>query len=1367
MFRKQKPRARISQFEALESRYLLAKSYFVNSPTDLGNTSVPNTLSWAINQANLWAVTNPADDIIINISMDVSVGASLPWITAHNITFQSNAATPSELSGTINSSNGLYYDGDARGAGTFTVQNLKLRDFRGTAIRAVDLESNDNVRINNVTAYQNELLGIEIEGRIPGGVATSPDVLIENVDVYDNSFGGLRIANVDYRTSTNDGEVRNSGFGALRSSATGAFKPGNGIANIILDNKASGLLLLNNKIANSEGDGILLTESAGMRNSVYQNIFWNNALLPIQIVTPTSGSNRPNDLLITPTVELTSMRYDSLNNSWQINARIQSQFNGAFVVYTSDGNGRFTYQQEVLVTTAGSADVSFPVSGATTPYIAIALKRSESSGKTSLVNTSELTSRFLLVDLAPSVIDVLVGKTSQVGSPITPGVNGVSYASIISDQVGAPSAQMRPLYQSALNAINIIFSERISSAVTTADIAVFNSSGNIVDLTGVQFEKQFKSVSLRFPTALPSDKYKIVLNSSAFLDMGPIGSGPKQSLDSEWLQPYKGTYDDFSDDQVSTSHYSFPSGDGVQDSVEPFEFYFSILACDINQDGVVDASDANGVIQDVNMNGIADQNDRDFVVNSAGRNLPFRTYSIAGPSGDYDDNEVIDEEDYKFWASSYGLTNVQPGTGADGNADGVINAADYTVWRNNLGAESAWKSPASSMIFGPPDPVPGSGGVMADYNGNGVVDYNDYDIWSSTFGSTVDLRADGNEDGVIDAHDYALWRDTFGSTASYPRFGLLDSGGASLAPTVVGLSLTANGGSTHDFGAEVGSGEQIRSITASGANEISITFSEDVIVAAGQLTITNLDGASPSNLLIFAYDATSQTATWTYNAAFADGRYLIHLSDAIVSNSLISLDGEFQSPWYLSEGDTSIFPSGDGEHGGEFRFHFTVLTNDSNRDNVDGVKDFTTWKSTEPGAVYVSTLTDDWDGNLAFGDVSLREAVNYANSYGGPITIILPFGIYNLSRAGSESNGIAYNDLDVTGDIRILGYGAGQTIINNSALTGNDGRAFELGSAASLEIKSLTIANGSATSGQAARVLAGASLTVEECAIVNHETYIGGVAIESTNAEVVIRRSVFSNNENTGTYGGAAIRVIQTGAGAASLTVGESLFAYNLQPGYYPGYETRKSIDIMGSVAKTNEGKNRYDNAAGGFFDMAPGVGDYLGTPNYVVTSIVDTFSHSDDAYALSLREAVDLANAGTGADEVWVPAWTFKLTRDRQTYGGSSPTDTDVAFGDIDIKAPLVMRGIEGRSSIKWKADIVDSVFDLLGDFNDDGFVDAADYSVRADQTGSGSGTSVDWEVYAADGDDDGDVDMADHAVWSSYYGSSLDLFDVEVTRS
>ena len=49
-----------------------------------------------------------------------------------------------------------------------------------------------------------------------------------------------------------------------------------------------------------------------------------------------------------------------------------------------------------------------------------------------------------------------------------------------------------------------------------------------------------------------------------------------------------------------------------------------------------------------------------------------------------------------------------------------------------------------------------------DYNNNGVVDAADFTIWQDTLGSLLDLRADGDGNGVISQADYLVWETGFG-----------------------------------------------------------------------------------------------------------------------------------------------------------------------------------------------------------------------------------------------------------------------------------------------------------------------------------------------------------------------------------------------------------------------------------------------------------------------------------------------------------------------------------------------------------------------------------------------------------------------------
>jgi hypothetical protein len=59
--------------------------------------------------------------------------------------------------------------------------------------------------------------------------------------------------------------------------------------------------------------------------------------------------------------------------------------------------------------------------------------------------------------------------------------------------------------------------------------------------------------------------------------------------------------------------------------------------------------------------------------------------------------------------------------------------------------------------------------ALGDYNGDGIVDAADYTIWRDTLGSTTDLRANGDNTGasagVIDQADYVFWKSHFGNHA--------------------------------------------------------------------------------------------------------------------------------------------------------------------------------------------------------------------------------------------------------------------------------------------------------------------------------------------------------------------------------------------------------------------------------------------------------------------------------------------------------------------------------------------------------------------------------------------------------------------------
>jgi hypothetical protein len=59
------------------------------------------------------------------------------------------------------------------------------------------------------------------------------------------------------------------------------------------------------------------------------------------------------------------------------------------------------------------------------------------------------------------------------------------------------------------------------------------------------------------------------------------------------------------------------------------------------------------------------------------------------PLGDYDRDHHVTEADYLRWRTEYGLSVPAAGDGADGNLNGVVDGADYVLWRRQHASASS------------------------------------------------------------------------------------------------------------------------------------------------------------------------------------------------------------------------------------------------------------------------------------------------------------------------------------------------------------------------------------------------------------------------------------------------------------------------------------------------------------------------------------------------------------------------------------------------------------------------------------------------------------------------------------------------------
>ena len=95
-----------------------------------------------------------------------------------------------------------------------------------------------------------------------------------------------------------------------------------------------------------------------------------------------------------------------------------------------------------------------------------------------------------------------------------------------------------------------------------------------------------------------------------------------------------------------------------------------------------------------------------------------------------------DSDDTTAWPQTMHIDYVrvwkrQTGTQGDYNADGVVDNADYTVWRDSQGESGI--------------------GLPADGSGNGTVDQADFDIWKANFGGETPTSAVRKPSGGLQA----------------------------------------------------------------------------------------------------------------------------------------------------------------------------------------------------------------------------------------------------------------------------------------------------------------------------------------------------------------------------------------------------------------------------------------------------------------------------------------------------------------------------------------------------------------------------------------------------------------------------------------
>jgi hypothetical protein len=106
-------------------------------------------------------------------------------------------------------------------------------------------------------------------------------------------------------------------------------------------------------------------------------------------------------------------------------------------------------------------------------------------------------------------------------------------------------------------------------------------------------------------------------------------------------------------------------------------------------------------------------------------------------------------------------------TPSAGDSFQILKSAGGITGTLNLSAAPALPSGMQWDLDILPNAVVLSVVSTGDYNGNGIVDAADYVVWRNMLGQTgPGLAADGNANGVVDNADYDFWRRRFGTMIS-------------------------------------------------------------------------------------------------------------------------------------------------------------------------------------------------------------------------------------------------------------------------------------------------------------------------------------------------------------------------------------------------------------------------------------------------------------------------------------------------------------------------------------------------------------------------------------------------------------------------
>ena len=279
-----------------------------------------------------------------------------------------------------------------------------------------------------------------------------------------------------------------------------------------------------------------------------------------------------------------------------------------------------------------------------------------------------------------------------------------------------------------------------------------------------------------------------------------------------------------------------------------------------------------------------------------------------------------------------------------------------------------------------------------------------------------------------------------------------------------------------------------------------------------------------------------------------------------------------------------------------------------------------------PPAVQAAVFTPDRTTDSADGacdaHCSLREAILAANATAGDDVIVLRPGVYRLSLAGAGEDLAATGDLDIRGDLVLLGDRAANTIIDADGID----RVLDIAAGVTVEIRDVTLRNGrvqgAGTSGGGVRNR-GALTLARSVVTANTSTEGsgGGISSSESDSALTLSQSTVSDNTAGGRGGGLAIDGTAT---LTNVTISGNRSLTDFGGGLYFSSNTRSTVDNA-----TITGNSAAQRGGGVVAESAP----FLGTAPEIANSILagNTASAEPDCSGAVSSLGYNLVGNGTG----------------------------------------------------------------------------------------------------------------------------------------